>query len=96
MGSAQSNNLVIFYTLLLFFILVGSILPLVNTEFGTTHSDKTVEAPTSTTTGLSFVISILTVAFWSFNVNIWVNLLVLEPFRIILYIVIYRIANPLA
>lgn len=94
--SLTSNNLIIFYTLLLFFVVIGSILPLLNDEYGTTSSEQTINAPDNSTTGLDFLLSLLTVAFWSFNVNVWVNLILLEPFRILFYITIYRIVNPLA
>lgn len=90
-----SNNLIIFYTLLFFFILLGSVLPLFNSEYGTSESEKSIDGP-GDTSGLSFLYSLLTVAFWSFNVNVWINLILLEPFRILFYITIYRILNPLA
>jgi len=76
--------------------MLGSILPLLNNEFGAGMSEKTINSPDSGTSGLDFLLSLITIVFWSFNVNFWVNLILLEPFRILFYIVIYRIINPLS
>jgi len=91
----SSDTLIIFYVLLVFFIGLGSILPLLNDEYDTQHDAYNIDAP-SDLSGLDFLLSIITVAFWSINVNIWVNVLLLEPLRILFYISVYRLINPLS
>ena len=36
------------------------------------------------------LLNIFLIFFWSFEVGIWVNLILLEPFRVLLYYLIYR------
>ena len=44
----------------------------------------------SVVSGIAVLVSILGMFFWSFNVPFWLNIIILEPMRIMLYILIYR------
>ena len=85
-------------TVMVFFILLGTVLPFIDAATGadiTTHnadelSPQVDEQDFNVINGLDVFLSILTVLFWSFSVPFYVNLLFIEPFRILAYYLIIR------
>ena len=95
----MANDLYIFATISFIFIIIGGLLPLFAspyTDFGTSvnsdfvddvgQGDDNFKVPGV----LDFFASIGLMFFWSFNISVWVNLIVFEPLRLILYAIIVR------
>lgn len=99
------NDVTLLWTIFVILFALGSIIPIINNYFGVSSTQYDVEGTaekvgteltdvaTNPLTIGDFVASILSMFFWSFNVNLWVNLLILEPMRIIFYILIYRLVR---
>lgn len=95
---AQGNDTILLISVFVFFFLLGVILPYISAAFSTPYIDnpdintnQDYENPITHPIGFYDVFfSVLTVLFWSFNVNFWINLLLIEPFRVFAYILIFR------
>lgn len=89
------------------FIILGVVLPFINAEFGSTDVDLNVDGLTTntgqssteggltqaTTTGISVLLSVLLMFFWTFGaVPFWLEAILLIM-RIVLVITIFRTAR---
>ena len=87
-----------FGVLLVFFLILGVVTPLIANDMGfsTPSYDVDGNIVNEDVSGLDIASSVLTVAFWSFEVPIWINIIILLPMRLLFYLSVYRVINPLA
>ena len=99
------NDAGIIFGIAIVLVALGTILPLLNAEFGTSYSNYSLGSSTASASALqdadSGVLSAspgvfasikgaVIMFFWSFDVPWYINVLLLEPLRLILYFVIAR------
>jgi hypothetical protein len=69
-----------------FFMLLGLVVPLINSEFDTDYSGNTYtedeSGDLSESSALFVILNIFTIPFWTFGFPTWVNLWILLPIRI--------------
>lgn len=98
MGDA--NDSVLLMTVVVIFLILGFVLPYVNTAFGQPTTDINTEGlitdtgnelSTSEVSIFTVFTSIITVFFWTFGqVPVWVDILIFTPMRVLLALLIYR------
>ena len=95
---ADSTDSMLLIVIMIFFILLGAILPFIDSAFNqdvTTHDASDISPPRdeedfSSVNAIEVLLSIITVFFWSFSVPFYVNLFIIEPFRILGYYLVVR------
>ena len=101
----KGNDVHLLWTIIVILFSLGLIVPYIDNYFTNSSIDYNIEdvgegvavglpdspADVENVGALDLVTSILSMFFWSFSVNIWINILLLEPMRIIFYILIYRL-----
>lgn len=97
----MANDMTIIFGILAFFIILGSIIPYVNAEYGSSYTTPNVagfeeqvvsesDSIGSVVSGWKVLASVLTMFFWSFaGISIFLNI-VLLPVRIIFWMTIIR------
>lgn len=91
----------VFFGMLVFFIMLGALLPFVTSEFSPTTVEHNIEgtefttgqALTTDSTGVfQVILSVITIFFWSVGSGIPIifELIILEPLRILFYWLFYR------
>lgn len=89
----MANDTPIFLTLVCILLGIGILVPIVNSVFGSVTSasqniDETIsgvdiESESSITlTGFSIILNVVSVAFWTFGLPLWINLTLLLVMRI--------------
>jgi len=97
-----ANDVTLIWTIITIFIVLGATIPIIEGYFSdvtTTYNTEGVEVdigqkiPELSANPLSIIEfgkSILAMFFWAFNVHWMINLFILMPMRVILYILLYR------
>lgn len=94
---SQLNDISIISGILIFFVLLGTVLPFIASAFNSQQNENNINSNNvkkhlseSSISIWRVLFSIVTVFFWSFEVNIWINIIILEPMRILAYFIIAR------
>jgi hypothetical protein len=96
--ASDSLDIIIVYTILGIFIIVGIVTPFINNEFGSSYNSGNIETVGSEMSGTNIItgfftimISILSMVLWSFgSLPLWFELIIIEPMRITLYLIVAK------
>lgn len=91
---ADNSNAVQLLFVIIFLAFIGYITALLQTDLNQSVTSFNLGVFTATGSGYTILNTISSILFWSFNVPIWVNLLVLYPIRIYGAILVYRLILP--
>lgn len=74
-----------------FFVLLGAVVPYINSEFGSDYSGNELDDPSgegveASSALFTSLLNVLTFAFWTFGLPSWFNLMILLPIRVVLII----------
>lgn len=98
------NDVTLIWTIIVILFSLGIFVPFVENYYSGINTNYNLEnikqkvgetlpssdADESTVNAIGILFSIITMFFWNFSVHWGINLILLEPMRIILYILIYR------
>lgn len=74
------------------------VVPIVKTAFNdnniTTHPTSTLENTILGSNYISIILNLVFMAFWTFGLSIWINLLILLPVRVVMLASAWYIISP--
>jgi len=93
----MSHTINIFSGVMIIMLFLAIFIPIFNTAIGetqTTDYTTVFEQDVLSSTHLTIFLNIGTIAFWTFGLNSWINLLILLPLRVIGLISLWFIISP--